>query len=98
MSIGYNLGRDKNFSIATEIRSEFEKWVATVFEGGHETVLVAISFSLKNFVATGKTGSRHHISVSSVTTKLLMSQPIFLINCLNQSIPRCDNPFSSLIK
>ena len=62
-----------------------EKSVATVFEGGYDTVSVTIYFSFKNFIATGKkTGPRHHISVSSVVTKLLMSRPNFLINCLNQ--------------
>ena len=50
-----------------------EKWVATMFEGGRDTVSVAIYFTFKNFVATGKTGSRHHISVSFVATELLMS-------------------------
>ena len=75
-----------------------EKWVATVIEGGRDTVSIAIYFSFKNFVATGKTRSRHHISVSSVATELLMSRPSFLINCLNQSIPFCENHFSSFIK
>ena len=75
-----------------------EKWAMTVFEGGRDTVSIAIYFNFKIFVATGKTGLRHHISVSSVATKLLMSRPNFLINCLNQSIPCSDNPFSSLIK
>ena len=70
-----------------------EKWVTTVFEGGRDTVSITIYFSFKNFVATRKTGSRHHISVSSVVTKLLMSRPNFLINFLNQSIPCCDKPF-----
>ena len=64
-----------------------------MFEGGHDTVSVAIYFSFKNFVATGKTRSRHHISVSYVAAELLMSQPNFLINCLNQSIPCCDTFF-----
>ena len=70
----------------------------TVFEGGRDTVSIAIYFSFKKIFATGKTGSRHHILVSSIATELLMSRPNFLINCLNQSIPCCDNPFSSLIK
>ena len=52
----------------------------------------------KKFIATGKTGSWHHISVSSVANELLISRPNFLINCHNQSIPCCDNPFLSLIK
>ena len=69
-----------------------------MFEGGRYTVSVVIYFRFINFVAIGITRSRHHISVSSVMTELLMSQPNFLINCLNQSIPCCDNPFSSLIK
>ena len=105
MSTGYNLGHNKNFPAMTRICLlrqrlvlQSEKWVATVFEGGRNTASVPIYFSLKNFVSTGKTGSRHHISVSSIMTELLMSQPNFLINCLNQSIPCCDNLFSSLIK
>ena len=78
-----------------------------MFEGGRDTVFVAIFFNFKFcfvlflfffFVTTGKTGSRHHISVSFVAAELLMSRPNFLINCLNQSIPCYDNPFPSLIK
>ena len=49
MCTGYNLGRDKNSPVATEIgfTKKKKKRVVTVFEGGRNTVFVAIYFSFK---------------------------------------------------
>ena len=98
MSTCYILGRDKNFPVATEIDSANLKVGLTVFEVGRDTFSISIYFSFKIFVAIRKIGSQHHISVSFFATEILMSRPNFLINCLNQSIPCCDNPLSLLIK
>ena len=70
----YNLGRDKKIPVATEIGFCKQKSVSR-----HHMKVVAtlflLSFTLvsKFIVAIGKTMSKHHNSVSSVTIKLLMS-------------------------
>ena len=82
--IRYNLGRDKKILVATEI--DFNKLKS---ESRHHVKVVVTLFPLlftlvsKILVATGKTASRKHNSVSYVVTELLMSRLNLLINCLD---------------
>ena len=78
------MGCDKKILITTEIGFCKQK------NGSRNPLKVVVTLFLLPFtlvskilVATGKTVSRHHNSVSSVTTELLMLQPNFLMNCLD---------------